>query len=165
MNVTAPARFPLLMRANPDGSGHAIEKPRRKRRASPEKVSIRLTAAASGAHPPRWHAAWRPRLPHTSSSMETSNSWLSKAGSARPVGLVVLPTRDGLARHENRPRNLVLGKPALFPLGLQLPSQLHRSLPFDYPLACRAACVHRNDIPQVLQNGADAAVKSLLQAL
>ena len=38
-------------------------------------------------------------------------------------------------------------------------------LPFDYPLACRAACVHRNDIPQVLQDGADAAVKSLLQGL
>lgn len=79
------------------------------------------------------------------------------------VSLVVLPIRNGLARHEDRFRNLVLGKPALLPLGLQLPSQFHRSLPFGCPLARRVACTHRNDTPQALQNDADTAVKSLLQ--
>ena len=70
---------------------------------------------------------------------------------------------DGLARHEDRLRDLVLGKPALLSLGLQLPSQFRRSLPFDCPLARRVACAHRNDTPQALQNEADATVKSLSQ--
>ena len=76
MNVAAPATVPLLMRANPDGSGHAIEKPSRKRKASPEKTSIPIDNSRILRESSAMARCMATTSPLTSASMETSNSWL-----------------------------------------------------------------------------------------